>query len=359
MAETEDGWDVSSNMTMEVPTASVVEAEKKRREVLVERSREEYEFPDEVDTPLEIAARERFQRYRGLKSFRTSEWDPYEDLPVEYSRVWEFEAFGATARACKQQFIDDCYDLEDGGVSTYYCAVYLRGVTPAVLEAQPRGTPFVLSSLFPMEQKVSVVHSQVTRMKDYTEVMKSKAELSLHCGFRRLTARPTFSEIPKRSSSSRKFKFSRFLHPDMTACASFYAPVMFPPCRMLVFAKTENGHQLAATGSITGADPKQLLIKRAVLTGYPFRTHKSKGVIRFMFFNPADIRWFKPVELSTKKGLRGHITESLGTHGYMKCRFSAPVKQDDTVCMNLYKRVYPKWYPPAWGGNAEDGPEAA
>lgn len=117
--------------------------------------------------------------------------------------------------------------------------------------------------------------------------------------------------------------------------------------------------EIAASGSITGVDPKQLIIKRAVLTGYPFRTHKSKGVVRFMFFNPADVRWFKPVELATKKGLRGHITESVGTHGYMKCRFSATIKQDDTVCMNLYKRVYPKWYPPAWGGRAEDGPEAA
>eukprot|EP00434_Breviolum_minutum_P039624 symbB.v1.2.035193.t1/scaffold4684.1/size36451/1 len=91
---TEDHWDVSSNMTMEVPTSEVIAAEKRRREVLLKRSEEELEFPDEVDTPLEVPARERFQRYRGLKSFRTSSWDPYEDLPVEYSRIWEFEAFG-------------------------------------------------------------------------------------------------------------------------------------------------------------------------------------------------------------------------------------------------------------------------
>jgi pre-rRNA-processing protein TSR1 len=318
------------------------------------------EFPDEVDTPLDVPARERFQKYRGLKSWRTSQWDPYEELPVEYSRIWEFEAFGSTVRSVRQQYADDCYELADGcGSSALYCSVYLRNVPPSVLESQPRGVPFVLSGLFPCEQKVSVVHGSVSRLSDYEEVIKSKQEFSLHCGFRRFPARPIFSEIPKKSSSCKKFKYMRFLHEDTTACASFYAPVVFPPCRLLMFAKSDTGPELAAIGSIKRADPKQLIIKRAMLTGYPFKVHKSKAVVRFMFFQPPDVRWFKPVELTTKKGLRGHITMSLGTHGYMKARFSGHIKQDDTVCMNLYKRVYPKWHPPSWGGKAEDGPEEA
>ena len=40
--------------------------------------------------------------------------------------------------------------------------------------------------------------------------------------------------------------------------------------------------------------------------------------------------------------MRGHIKEPVGTHGLLKAVFSAPIKQNDTVMLILYKRVYPK-----------------
>lgn len=68
-----------------------------------------------------------------------------------------------------------------------------------------------------------------------------------------------------------------------------------------------------------------------------------------------DIEWFKPVELYTDSGNRGHIKDSVGTHGIMKCTFNVPLKKQDQVKMNLYKRVFPRWtYNPHVSTNSDE-----
>ncbi len=88
-------------------------------------------------------------------------------------------------------------------------------------------------------------------------------------------------------------------------------------------------------------DPLHIILKRRVLTGYPYKINKRKATVNMMFFNQPDVNFFKPIELHTRHGLKGRIVQSVGTKGMMKCVFNSFIKQHDIICLPLYKRVYP------------------
>eukprot|EP00123_Amoebidium_parasiticum_P013947 comp22240_c0_seq1/m.32807 comp22240_c0_seq1/g.32807 ORF comp22240_c0_seq1/g.32807 comp22240_c0_seq1/m.32807 type:complete len:819 (-) comp22240_c0_seq1:143-2599(-) len=303
-----------------------------RAELKKAREAEDLEFPDEMDTPVDMPARIRFQKFRGLESFRTSPWDPKESLPYDYARIFQFENMKLTQRRVKD-------DVKEGVQVGQYVKILIKDFPAASMELVRKTSPLVLAGLLRHENKMSVLNMAIRRHQANEEPIRSKEQLVFVTPMRRFQAGAVFSQHTRGD----KHKFERFLHLARPTVATVYAPVHFSPCPVLVFKQDEGELRLVATGSVLSVDPDRIVLKRYMLSGHPYKINIKTAVIRFMFYSRADIEWFKPIELHTKHGLRGHIKEPLGTHGHMKCSFNGKMRSDDTVCMNLYKRVYPKW----------------
>jgi pre-rRNA-processing protein TSR1 len=357
-------------------TGTAAIEEKRRLRAL---AKEDDEFPDEVDTPYDMSARKRFARYRALQSFRTSPWHPKENLPLDYARIYQFENFsgaqkrvltegklaeslqhtnllkgksGGSAKHGDSMSVTDADDsaVDNSGVvpgtnNTYVCSdqyVFITiGSLPSEVLTRLQTVGYVtMFSILQHENKLSVVNYNVTRCATYADPIKSKDPMIMHTGFRSFLAKPIYSES---NINSDKHKLERFFKSDKFTVASVYGPVTFLPCPLLMFKKLDNGRLvLAATGSLHSVDPDRIILKKIILTGLPMRVRKRYAVVKHLFYDPQDVRWFKPAELYTKRGLRGHIREPVGTHGLLKAQFSAPITQDDTVMLILYKRIYPK-----------------
>ncbi|XP_057664407.1 pre-rRNA-processing protein TSR1 homolog [Diorhabda carinulata] len=301
----------------------------------IKAAKSDKEFPDEIDTPKETPSRVRFQKYRGLESFRTSPWDPKENLPSDYARIFQFQNFDRT----KKRVMSDQED-KDGALPGWYITVYVKHVSHLLWENfKQTNAPVTLIGMFPHEHKMSVLNVVLRRTQNYNLPIKSKERLVFQCGYRRFITNPIFSS----HTNGQKHKFERFFQPDSTMVATFYAPIQFPPAPVLCYKEINNKLVLVANGSLLSCNPNRMVIKRIVLSGYPFKIHKKSAVIRFMFFNREDIVYFKPIKLRTKMGRSGHIKEPLGTHGHMKCIFDGHLNSQDTVLLNLYKRIFPKW----------------
>ncbi|KAK4782398.1 hypothetical protein SAY86_016500 [Trapa natans] len=305
---------------------------------------EDEEFPDEVDTPLDVPARKRFARYRGLKSFRTSQWDPKESLPPEYARIFAFDNFKRTQKHVCAKASDIEKTGEDCVPVGTYTRLEIKEIPSSVasnLCTISKKSLVVASGLFQHESKMSVLHFSVKKHDSYDAPIKAKEELIFHMGFRQFVLRPIFSTD---NINSDKHKMERYLHSGRFSVASVYAPICFPPLPLIVLkGGNSSPPSVAAVGSLRSVDPDRIILKKIILTGYPLRVSKLKASVRYMFHCPEDVRWFKPVEVWTKCGRRGRIKEPVGTHGAMKCVFNGILQQHDTVCMSLYKRVYPKW----------------
>ena len=291
------------------------------------------DFPDEIDTSRSDCARELYKEFRGLESFKTSPWNPYENLPDSYSQLFEFKGF----RAIKAKLQNE---LKQCQVKNVFASIHIqfpRDLLPLIK------SKCIVWNLWQMETRATTVNMTIIPSLQYDaddDPVRSGDEIIVQYGYRRYVINPIFSKQTNNSVNN-VHKLDPFLEgPSM---ASAVLPVTFQ-CGPILYFRTKHGNmEFIGSGSLDSVDFKRIVAQRILLTADPFKvkaTHKGV-VVRFMFFNAEDVIYFKPIKLFTKMGRRGRIKESLGTHGYMKCIFNQPIQHQDTVCMALYKRIFP------------------
>lgn len=315
-------------------------------------------FPDAVESPTDQSARQRFAKYRGVESLRTSEWDREADqVPSCMSHIFQFSNFKLSMKKALT------VDLEsiNSNISPFCPGSHIQmdislknvqngshvanSLLSLVNGFKVTSTALTVYGLLSHEQKYSLMNYSIQpRLNGVDCQIRSKEPVLMISGFRRLEVSPIYSDA---SRGHHLHSMHRILPTDSSCTASIFAPISYPPCPILLFRpRVDNGGavSLYASGSLESVNPNRIILKKITLIGYPFKIHRRMCTVRFMFFNPADVNWFRPVELITSRQFRrGHIKESLGTHGYMKCIFDKQVQQNEQIAMHLYKRVFPKW----------------
>jgi pre-rRNA-processing protein TSR1 len=326
--------------------AEQIEAYRKTRK---NEEANDLEFPDEIELHPNVSARERLIRYRGLKSLKSSVWETEEDRPYEpedWQRLLEISDYKRTAT----KFMREAWA---GGVKAgTRVSVHLRGVPLKYQESQAR--PIAMFSLLRHEHKRTACNYSMLLSSEVAAPLKSKTELIVQCGPRRIVINPLFSQAG--NTPNNVHKFDRFVHPGQSAVATFIGPLTWGNVPLLYFQRTDSPTsplRLIATGTSLPPSTSRIIAKRIVLTGHPYKINKRVVTIRYMFFSDEDVRWFKSLPLWTKRGRSGFIKESLGTHGYFKATFDGKINPLDAVGVSLYKRVWPRgarlWNPESEG----------
>jgi pre-rRNA-processing protein TSR1 len=313
-------------------------------------------FPDAVEVPEDQPARERFAKYRGVESLRTSEWDTTADCTPQYmENIFEFDNFKLSMkRALSCELESSLVHFKPGSrIQMELSLAHLSAASPeaqsllALVSQSPLcQVPLCVFGLLPHEQKYSILNLNLLPRSTSTNV-RSKEPVLMIYGFRRIEVAPVYSDA---SHGHSLHTMHRIMPTDRPCTASVLAPIAYPPTSVLFF-RAKNGSEgntntvsLLASGSLESIKPNRITLKRITFIGYPFKINRRTCTVRFMFFNPSDVNWFRPVELITSRQFRrGHIKESLGTHGYMKCIFDNQIQQNEQIAMHLYKRVFPKW----------------
>lgn len=320
-----------------------------------ELEKEDRDFPDEIELNPSESGIERLKRYRGLKNLYNCVWnvdekDPH--CPPEWFRLLRIGNYKNTSHRLLKEAKSKAQVIAGDRIKLHIN--FPKHLLEKIID--PSQLLLAVYGLLHHEHKNALVNFSLKRWEQYDKPVPAKEPIVVQYGVRRYTIQPLFSGTT--NTPNNVHKVEKFLHPETLSVATCIAPVDFTQSPAIFFKPNPNdpkGIELIGQGTFLNADHTRVLAKRAVLTGHPFRFHKSVVTCRYMFFNPEDVEWFKSIPLFTKSGRSGFIKERLGTHGYFKATFDAKLSAQDVVGMSLYKRMWPKtsmpWTSQVWNEN--------
>lgn len=207
------------------------------------------EFEDEADYRADVLVKDRFTKYRGLKSFRMTDWNAYKDLPEEYEKII---IFGDYAQSFKTAMASA--EANASFPAGLFVRILIKNVRNEDVASfsDVDSKPFILSTLFRYEQKLSVMQARVMRTRDTDAILQSKLNYEAHCGFRVAQINPLLSRI---FTACTKTKMVKKVRTNEAHLCSYYGAITFPPAPMLLFR-----------GNLTSPTRADLLRKRAFPT---------------------------------------------------------------------------------------------
>ena len=332
-------------------------------------------------------------------------WDPYQNLPETYAKL-SSQSLAHFRQCCKEGMGVYLETLsENGKVDPTRAAVPGQRITVAIpnisIETQQRMQKksfLVLSGLLPNEEKLSLLHANLTGVQHRMfssdaekEALHSKDSMVFQVGFRRYSAKAMFyRDLPQghegvlrvptmnenAAGGRRNQTIMETIHQrratyhkalDLAtpaangAYVAHYGLITHTPvpvfvlqrrCALSAEAAAMGGQQplIVSAGRALPPDPHVLILKKRLLIGKIYKVHQRAAVIKKMFLDDQDVKFYDKVELRTLRGVKGSIVKSIGTHGTFKAKFSAVVQQHDKVYIDLFKRVFP----PGFGASNVD-----
>ncbi|SBS86642.1 ribosome biogenesis protein TSR1, putative [Plasmodium ovale] len=289
-------------------------------------------------------ARERFGRYRSLQSLRTSYIDVYEDLPLEYSRVYDYESPENLIKYSKRKYTENCRIV--GGRFTLtdaYCLFVIKNDGKLLNLMRNYGRkelPFILSSLLPYERKVTVVNMEIERTSSYLEKIESKEIFEIVSGFRHFISRPIFSEQIIKGVQS-KGKYERSMKHGKKYIASIFgfttvtsSPVFF------IKKKTQQNRESCNRGSMSqeGMVQELCIVQGSTgASGHPsggMHSHDGTRLSTLVNVSEKD----EQLEPYIRNGDSCDITSFIVAHGKVaNCDCKRVIMKRVSICGKIFK----------------------